>query len=670
MLTTNIDNLFEKIFEKFNNQFLNDTFLDGKLESKDIDLFKLHGSVTYSYEVPMLFSIDELTGAFLRDNSFWTAAQIKHFSFPSLFWGINIDDPNIVDLINKDNFGKRPCGHNWILILPDTKYDLDAETYADDGYFIIRGNTRSLLDYFQYNMNTKNKETFLDSGIKSDEAKYFYAYSLESILKQKHPARPVKLFYEGDNPRWSDIIENQLFKLTFFNTALNDILKYKHVHITGLSGSGKTTLLMQLAASKEILGTKYFFDTLTVNQAKKFISEIDKKNIVYIFIDNLSSNLDAFDILKTINNYRIISAERDTITYTINGINNLASDTSIIDISNITQSEVNNICNFMHKSEYKYKNEQVSLFEIVFKLWFNYSAKERIQQIIEKLPDDLLEFYTIITYARYAGISCSFEMLLAYYYNECDYKQIYKYAKNLRSLVDDENYYDDDDSQDYFSLRSKIFSEMSITIIDPNVLSKVIRRFHNNINQRLIPNFKMFKRKAWDADIMCIAFQDWREGKNFYDEQILKNNDFFIKHQYAIYLYRKNMVDDAWRLIEEAYNDSNGRVFSIRNTHATYLFDRNIDKKEDSHDTVINSLLSSFDELEKCLNNDNSKTYHVTTYARHALKFYHRYKNADSRFIINKAITYIDRELKNNDFKPFKLIRALQDQRTQLLRME
>ena len=101
VLTTNIDNLTERIFDNIENQYLNDTKLHGVLDSSEINLYKLHGSVTYSYNEEMLFSTEELSGAFLRDNSFWSAAQIKHHSYPTLFWGINVNDPNIIDLINK-----------------------------------------------------------------------------------------------------------------------------------------------------------------------------------------------------------------------------------------------------------------------------------------------------------------------------------------------------------------------------------------------------------------------------------------------------------------------------------------------------------------------------------------------------------------------------------------
>ena len=67
ILTTNIDNLSEKIYDRIDGKYLNDTKLHGVLDSCEINLYKLHGSVTYSYNEDMLFSTEELSGAFLRD---------------------------------------------------------------------------------------------------------------------------------------------------------------------------------------------------------------------------------------------------------------------------------------------------------------------------------------------------------------------------------------------------------------------------------------------------------------------------------------------------------------------------------------------------------------------------------------------------------------------------
>ena len=65
----------------------------------------------------------------------------------------------------------------------------------------------------------------------------------------------------------------------------------------------------------------------------------------------------------------------------------------------------------------------------------------------------------------------------------------------LVNLYED-NYYKDE-AQDYFTLRSEIFSEMSIKVIKHSVLGHVISKFHKNIHPSLIHNFKIFRRKAW-----------------------------------------------------------------------------------------------------------------------------------------------------------------------------
>lgn len=665
ILTTNIDNLTEKIFDKIEGKFLNDAKLHGVLDSCEVNLYKLHGSVTYSYNEEMLFSTEALSGAFVRDNSFWSAAQIKHHSFPTLFWGININDPNIIDLINKKNFGGRPSANNWIQILPDSKYDIDADTYQEDGYFIIRGNTEDLLKYI-CNFD-KIESTSKEEDSKCKFSRYFEEYLIENIIKRKHPARPIRIFYQGDDPRWSDVVEEKLYRLSFYNDIKNDILKKKHVHITGIHGSGKTTLLMQVASSTEISGYKLYFDHITIDQANKFKNEYYKTKNILIFIDNLSSNLPSFDILKEMKNVKIISAERDIVSYSIRGLDKSSYDTSVIDISDISSGEIKQICQHMNKPPQTFRYEKISLFEIVSKLWFNTESQKRIKQVINHLPKDLLEFYTINAYARYTGIACSMDMLYSYYVDDKDigYQEIFTFVDRLRSTIDEDNYYKDE-LQDYFTLRSRIFSEMSLKVINHKVLGVVISKFHKNIHQSLIHNFRTFRMKAWDADIMKLAFPDKEDGIRFYEDQLSIYDDPYIKHQYSLYLYRNNMIDNAWRLIEEAYNDTNGRVFSINNTHAMFLFERNIDKEEDEYGTVDNMLTKSFTELEKCLQDDSSKSFHAITFAKHAIRYHKRFSNQKSIDYLLKSVKYVEQELYSEKYKPRKVFAMLKNLRRDL----
>jgi hypothetical protein len=659
ILTTNIDDLPEKIFNNFEGKYLNDAKLNGVLDSSETNIYKLHGSVNYSFTEEMLFSTEELSGAFLRDNSFWSAAQIKHHSYPTIFWGINVNDPNIIDLINTKNFGDRPSAQNWILIRRKEEYDIDAETYQEEGFFIIRGDTEDLLKYIRDEYSPKKSVTVEGKEI-SEVSYYFDSFLVENILRKQHPARPVILFYQGDVPRWSDIIEEKLFKLSYYNKAQNDLISKKHIHITGIHGSGKSTMLMQLAASKVITGTKFFFEQITVDQARKFSSEFNSKSNIVVFLDNLSSNLPSFEILMKMNNIKIVSAERDVMSFNIRTIDYSSENTSVIDISDISQGEINNICQFMMKPIQNFKFEKTSLFEIVSRLWFNTKAQNRIKQIVNNLPEKLLEFYTINTYARYCGIACSMDMLLSYYTEEDDigYTEIFEFVGNLRSAIDDENYFKDAE-QDYFTLRSQIFSEFSVKAIHPKVLGRVIRKFHKNIHKTLIHNFYIFKKRAWNADIIKLAFPNFKDGIAFYEDQLKHYIDPFIKHQYALYLSRNHKVNSAWRIIEEAYNDTSGRIFSINNTHAMFLFERNIDKDEDEYGTVESMLIKSFDELELCLKKDASTGYHVVTYAKHAKRFHNRYHNEKSSLFMKKAIKFVKEELSNKKYKPYKVFNLL-----------
>ena len=161
----------------------------------------------------------------------------------------------------------------------------------------------------------------------------------------------------------------------------------------------------------------------------------------------------------------IISAE-NMFSFNIRVLEYSSETTSVIDISDISTGEIKQICQHMNKPIQTFRFEKTLFFEIVSRLWYNTEAKKRIKQVIGQLPKDLLEFYTINAYARYAGIACSMDMLFSYYMDDdnVSYKEIFQYVDKLRSAIDDDNYYKDE-AQDYFTLRSKIFSEISLKVI-------------------------------------------------------------------------------------------------------------------------------------------------------------------------------------------------------------
>lgn len=652
IFTTNIDNLCEKIYDTAVDNYLSDVDVYGYIESPGVNLYKLHGSVTYTYDKELLFSSNELSGAFLRDSAFWNTVSLKIAAYPTLFWGTNLEDPNIIDLLNPDTIKNRPHSPRWIVILPGDKNDLVAEEYSSEGYRIIRATTQDMLSYLG-SFSLVKKEVSRPTGV--DYSKIFPKNHIQTIIKLGFPSRAISTFYQGDEPVWSDICSGKLIKISAYINALDRAVNKENTLLIGSPGSGKTTLLMQLAVSTEITGTKFFFDSIDPDQATFLATKISKEKHVYIFLDNLGDNIDAYNILKSNSNIIFVSADRDLRYESIKHKAKIKKE-EIIDISDLSRADMQKICDNMEKPLPRNYDERTSLFELCYSVWAEGTLSNRIVTLIDQLTEtskDLLEFYTLMTYVRYTGIFASMDMLLCYY-SENDavgYEAIYDFQNKIYSLIDGGSPYRDFE-QDYFSLRSRAFCEASLRHLPANMLNKVLSHFHNSVHRGLIRRYDIFRRKAFDADITTKAFPKKDDGKKFYEHLLSTDNSAFVRHQYALYLWRKGDVDAAWAEIDSAYTTSNGKVYSINNSHAFILFDTNINKDPDEKGILVETLQKSFDVLENCLKFDKRKSYHIITYAKQAIQYYIKFYDDISLKYITKAYQLITAELSKDQYIP------------------
>ncbi len=657
IFTTNIDNLCEKIWENSCGNYISDVEVYGYIESPGINLYKLHGSVTYTHEKEMLFSSAELSGAFLRDPALWHTVSMKLASKPTLFWGTNLEDPNIIDTLNSETNGNRPSFPKWIVILPDVKMDWIADEFSNNGYRVIRSTTNELLTYFANKKFIKNQNQI---SLKEELSRFFPKEYLQSIENSNHPSRPIASFYQGADPTWSDVLQGKLAKISFYSGILERILKKNNCHITGSPGSGKTTLLMQLAISKEISGTKFFFSDIDPERAIFFAKKINKEELVFVFLDNVADNIESYNIIKSLPQVTIITAERDVKYESVKHLLKINKN-QIVDVSDLQTYDIQNICDSMQRRTQYFPNERVSLFELCYKLWSGQDFISRINSLLEQIQrhsSDLLEFYSLMTYVRYTGISASMDMMLCYYADDkiIDYKKIYEFKSMIDSLVDDTTPLDDN-YQDYFTLRSQAFSELSIKYLPANFLAKVLTKFHKNVYRGLIKRFDIFRKKAVDADITTKAFPDINEGKKFYT-MVLKNIESpFVIHQFSLYLWRKGNIKEAWFQIDDAYTRSSGKIYSINNTHALILFASNIHKKPDDKGIVLETLKSTFAVLENCLQYDQRKSYHLTTYVHHSLEYFKKFKDEYGEKCLNNAYNYLNNELAKDQYIPHKTYR-------------
>lgn len=640
IITLNIDDLLEVLFcRDISNKSLVDAKQYGVTESANTMLFKIHGSVTYLADDDYYFTSDEITSYNLDNPQEFQVLTHKIASFPTLFWGVNIENAIVKSFINNTRKTKnlQPRG-KWVVLLPDSEYDEYAQDLQDDGYYIIRGTTSELLDYFS---NIKKTVTIKIKHPKTETIQNpFEKYLMSTIKKTRHPVRPISYFYEGGDALWSDIGNDKIQKLSYYYTIMTDLERGESRHISGIPGAGKTTLLMQLAYHLNTSYEIYYFNSLQKNMAEKLSEYIQDKKC-YIFLDNAVDNLEALEILKK-NNKKIIfvTAERDH-KFELLKHDALVFDKQCIDISNIKEGDVQKICNSMGKRGTVFPEEKSSLFEIVYNIHTNKKLDSKILEMTDDLKKqdiDLYELYIVLTYVRYANVFATIETLMSYFSN-LDYNEIYDKLNILRSSVHEsqlENY-------DLFSLRSRIYAEASLKTLPSKDIGNVITNFLERVPFCFINRYDVFRVKAYDADITNLAFKnDIESGKYFYELLLEKDNRAYNKQQYALFLKRNHLDNEAWKYIDDAYIQCDGKIYSIVNTHAMILFENNIDKPEDSNGTVDLTLTNTFDILENCIKRDDRKPFHVLTYSKHAVKYFQRYHNTKAILYLEKSKEYID----------------------------
>ena len=641
IVTINIDNLLEKVYDDPESSVnLSDSAIYGSLEKeKVVNLYKLHGSVTYPLGTKMSFTEKELTDLFIRDKGLFETVSFKLSVAPTIFWGTSLYDNNTLELIcNSESYAKSAM-QKWIVVYPDAKNKEFIEDFEDLGFNIIEADTKELIQYL------KNQSYARGIDIK----KYVYREYREKFpgnfvcneLKRSGVRRPVVDFFAGAEPQISDIMSNNVSRISYFSSVLEVILSGNITLITGIPGCGKSTLLMQLAFSNELSGRKFWFNNIIKQEAERLIKLVEKDDNVIVFIDNLYNNIDALQVLKSKDNIRLVVAERALNFEYVKRFLNISSD-RILAISNLNSGDVQMICKSMNRSsadaiDLIRENENISLLEIVFFVATNAVIQDRIKRYIndllrfedESLKINLLELFTLVNYTSYCGIPCSMDMMYFYFSDDIDsYTDILYALEKMNKIIvesSEDSVYEQD--QNYMVMRSKLFSEKSLSLIDNHMIAQVLNGFLDRVSTQIIYRYDIFKRRAYDADLTKRAF-DVDSGIKFYEKILEINQSPYIRHQYALFLQRKNLYDPAWKQIDQAYTESRKKIFSIANTHAIIMFEKNINNKTNNENELVllkNTIDKSFSTLEYCITQDVRVNYHVLTYSRHAIRYYERF---------------------------------------------
>lgn len=648
--TTNIDNLFPKIFQQNKTNYLHDQQQSGIDTSPNaINYLPLHGNVD-TVDSKYIFSSTNLANIYNDANRIWNYLSLAIETYPTLFLGYSLSDPSTIQALTSKNTFSNAHKDKWIVILK--KEESEAEYYKALGFNIIISDTKEVLEWMAEALPDKKTNAVPMTNKTMEE---LFLSNLVPRNKYKLDVkRPVKDFFQGQPPIWSDIVGNTLYKTSYFKRLQDSIFdSSKQTILIGAPATGKTTVAMQVAFEINFNGEKLIFNNLSETKVDYIAKVADNKRIL-VFIENFTDNASAFIKLCSIPNFKVVGIDRGhnygVVSHLFEGPNYdiiNVTDLNDIDIQGIFDSLPADLKgrNIKREKNNKYKDD--SIFEFVIRNINQPSIKERYYDVLKDLDDrntDLAEFLVLCAYAHSSRIPLSLEMACSYFSDAYNYSQVLEMRQQLGDMLKDYQSTEliDDEGMDYYYPRSYFIAESIIDGCPAELLKRVMENVIIMIPPVQICHYDVFRKNAFDKNIVLKAFRNWKEGKQFYEDVYLYDYENpYILQQGALYLSAKGKFTDASNWIDRAIIMTNNRHFSIRNSHAIILFDANIN----SDSPMARSILEqSMVMLENCFNNDKRKVFHAVRYASQAISFYKKYGDDKSIAFLKKSKDWLLRD--------------------------
>lgn len=665
--TTNIDDLVFKIYENCRDRYLTDVSHEGSKvnEPASIDYSALHGCVKFS-DRKLIFDVSSLNNAYSNSPRIWNYLSQSIEKSPTLFWGYGLSDSGVIQSLTSVRTLKSVQKPMWIILTENSSGS--APYYEAMGFNIIISDTSSFLDYLNTIESYKGQSAKPHS---KDEIEYFFGKNFVPKSSVGLAVNPISAFFMGNPPTWSNIFGGQIYRTSHFSKIQNEIYSGKNSIVLGGPVTGKTTLMMLLAVYTDVDGHKLVFDNLSERNAE-LILEIFRNKKVIVFVDNLSASVDGFNRLSKSKNvlllgfdrthsYGIISHLIDEHNFTFHNVTELTDQDiqGIYDILPIEQRQSK-----LHRST-NLTYDKDSIFEFISRNVKYPRIESRFAEALVDLQerDPLLsEFLILLSYVHTTRVPVSFDMLCSYFQNDISgFEEIYQMRDDLVDMVKD--YSGElvvDDNQDYFYPRSIYSAETILKVANRKSIKHVIQKALSNIPSAQIPYYYTYHRYAFDKNLIGRVFEDWKEGKEFYEQAYefdFKNP--YVLQQGALYLSNKKRFTEAFHWIDKAITQSKDRFFSIRNSHAIILFEANINSKEES--SVIRSQLDkSMSILERCYRDDKRRIFHVIRYAEQTKEYSKRYFDDQTKHYIKTSKEWLNSEIRQNEWN-YEIRRLLRE---------
>lgn len=662
IFSTNIDNLISKIFENSYSLYLNDVTLQGANfnESRAVKYVPLHGSV-YNPDRKLIFSSADISSTFSNDRDIWQYLRMAIEEYPTIFWGYSLNDSGVIQTLFSNPAREAFQKSKWIILRE--KNESEERYFEALGLNTIISDTSSFLNYLSQKSHSATSSSV---GIKSLSINLSDFKDISIPKVGTGPVRPLSDFFLGAPPIWNDIFSNKIYKTSHYEKIIDLIDKNpKHILVLGTPVSGKTTLMMQIAANYQFKGQKLVANYLHPNRAA-ILSKLFHKEKLLLFFDNFRDNLEAFEILNQNPNIRVIGFEREhNYEVVLHKIDD--EDFEFHDITGLRQRDIQAIYDSIpidiKNRSLVFEKKDDSIFEFLCLNVAKQNVKDRFKEVLNQLEDqseDLTDLFVMSCYCHYCRIPVSVDMAYAFLGDTLThYEDILYTIEQLGKLLTDYTDAVIDKDEDYFQARSQIVAETVMKYVPASIFKRVMNRFHHNVPIYRIVNYDIFKKTAYDKDFFIRAYSDWREGKSVYEFLYNREQDYYRLQQGALYLSNKRRFSDAFNWIDLAIQKSQGKIFSIKNSHAIILFEANING--DENDPIVKQNLDkSMHILSECYDKDRRKHYHTRIFAVQAIEYYKKYNDYTSREYLEKAKERLNAELTGAPLYKYSRLRELQ----------
>lgn len=652
--TTNIDDLFFKIYENNESQyFLHDCSEMGKelYDNHAIPYFPLHGCVRCE-DKGYVFGLTEIASAFSERSKedAWKHLTQEVSNKPVLFWGWNFEDSGPIEAMYGEDSNIDNNIYRWVLL-----YEKDEEMIDflhSLKFNVIVGDTLQLLEYIkEFNLECSQHE--MDEGDSGegnlDDLKDYIIPPNDKRLI----SYPFEDYFSEYSPRWSYVYSHQIYRTTHYKRIVDSIAKRQDVIVIGMRSSGKTTLMMQLLVDYQTEKIKNYMINPSLAQVKRYLKLLNGRKSL-LFVDDCLRDTDGMMELLNSRNVQVIGFERD-FSYEGQYHRLKNQNFELIDITEIGQEDAQGI---LDSIPYKLKKENASTKKfdkdptIINLLSGNLKATNFnfIKNFYKK--DELsAKIFLMISYVHSCGVPCSFDMVYSFLDDKkYTWSQMMEAVNRVGGLISEcsDEFQGLDimaQLQDYYQCRSRILAENIITTVskNENFLKEVLQAFVNNVPIYKICNYDKFRRTGYDANLMSQVFTDISEGEQFYLNCAQKDSSEYLYQQAALYFSQNGEHKKAFEWIDKARNIAHYNRFTVESTYAKIYFDANLLASE--QETV-----KALKILEECCQNDKRKSIHFWTYAQCVQRYCRQYENSRQvEGLLEKALGFIDEGLSDSN---------------------